>query len=379
MSSVDLSMFPPNDVLIATALPKVELHLHLDGSLSPQFIASRAVIRGVQLPSSPERLREYLMQKKLEKLHKDENKADKGGNWPVFDFCNQFLQAKEELTRATLDLLLRLEKENVVYAEIRFCPSLHTSEGMSEEEAVEAVIAGAQAQTSVIAGVILVALRSKNSSHGLRMAELANKYLQRSSTEGFGVVGMDVAGDEGSYPLTDPNHSMYQGVQEATRLGVPITLHAGEWPEKFGSVGNLKWAIKNNVNRIGHGIAVRSDPDSLRLLKEKNMTVEVCLTSNVGNGFKVENYAAHPVKLLQNAGVSYSLSSDNLLLSGDLTLAPSPTAELLHLALDVGLGWDNARKSVMNGLDAAFSPSITQEVKDRIKARVYSSSDTVQK
>merc|ERR1712223_2373514 len=100
----------------------------------------------------------------------------------------------------------------------------------------------------------------------------------------------------------------------------------------------------------------------------RNITVEVgevslptackvCLTSNVGNGFKVPSYAEHPARLLQESGVAFSLSCDNLLLSGDLHHRPSPTAEILHLVKDVELGWEAARQSVLSGLEAAFSKS----------------------
>ena len=98
---------------------EVELHLHLDGSLSPAFIARRSLVRGIPLPTSPERLRLWLMERKLDKLRADNNKAAEGGNWPVFDWCNQFLQTATELREATSDLLHRLAEDGVVYAEIR--------------------------------------------------------------------------------------------------------------------------------------------------------------------------------------------------------------------------------------------------------------------
>ena len=357
----DMSKHRPSDVAKAKGWPKVELHLHLDGSLSPDFIARRAAVRGIMLPAPPERLRAWLMDRKLDKLKKDDNKANKGGNWPVFDFCNQFLQTELELREGTADLLARLGDDGVVYAEIRFCPELHTNEGLSEEKVIESVIEGFRSQNQVKGGVILVALRSKIAAHGVHTAKLAAKYLQKTKDDFPGVVGMDVAGDEGTYPLASEKDAMVEGVNEALKLGVPLTLHAGEWPERFGSLENLKWAISSGAKRIGHSIALRSSPDLSKIMKENNITVEVCLTSNIGNGFKVSNYSVHPVKVMQEQGVAFSLSSDNLLLSGDHDHAPSPTAEVLHLVHDVGLGWETARISIINGLKSAFSPIIDQE------------------
>ena len=193
------------------------------------------------------------------------------------------------------------------------------------------------------------------------MAKLAAKYLQKTKDDLPGVVGMDVAGDEGTYPLASEKDAMVEGINEALKLGVSLTLHAGEWPERFGSLENLKWAISSGARRIGHSIALRSEPELSKIMKENNITVEVCLTSNIGNGFKVSNYSVHPAKVMQEQGVAFSLSSDNLLLSGDHDHAPSPTAEVLHLVHDVGLGWKAAKLSIINGLKSAFSPTIDRE------------------
>ena len=324
------------------------------------------LIRGIQLPAPPERLRAWLMERKLEKYRRDDNKAEAGGNWPVFDWANQFLQTRTELTEATLDLLARLAEDGVIYAEIRFCPDLHTLEGLTPDQAVEAVVAGFRGQSLVLGGVILVALRSKPEQHGRDTARLAARYLQRTEADLPGVVGVDVAGDEGSFPLASDTDPMAAGLREAASLGVPVTVHAGEWPERFGSVENLSWAVSSNLTRrIGHAVAVRSELALASLIRERNITVEVCLTSNIGNGYKVRDYSAHPVKLLAEAGVRFSLSSDNLLLSGDSEHAASPTAELLHLVHDVGLGWGLARQSVLSGLEAAFSPSLTRVTVER--------------
>jgi adenosine deaminase len=117
--------------------------------------------------------------------------------------------------------------------------------------------------------------------HGLKMAELAGKYLQTSgSGSEFGVVGFDVAGDEGTYPLKSENDKMFPGVIRAQELRVPVTIHAGEWPEKQGTLENIKFAVeKLKIERIGHGIALRSDVDLIKTMAVKNTPLTIEVTS----------------------------------------------------------------------------------------------------
>ena len=324
---------------LALKIPKIELHLHLDGSLSPEFIFDEAKKQKIELPiQDPKDLRQYLQEQKRLAIFKNANKVGQGQNWSIFDFCNQFLQTFDQLELATLDLLKRLADFNVIYAEIRFCPALHTDGKLTSEEAAQAVLSGFRQQNLVKGGVIICALRSKESQHAIDMAELAGKYLQIHKNDSIGVVGFDVAGDEGSFPLKSVPDRMTKGVQRAQELNVPVTLHAGEWPEKFGSLDNVKFAIDElKVQRIGHGITLRSDLEYLKKLKDSNVTIEVCLTSNIGYGFKVKSYEDHPVKLFRKYGVPYSFSMDNWLLSGDLDNQPNPNHELIKATEIIGL------------------------------------------
>ena len=115
------------------------------------------------------------------------------------------------------------------------------------------------------------------------VVDCGDRYLQRSGEDPVGVLGLDVAGDEGSFPPAAPEDPMAAAVREAARLSVPLTLHAGEWPERFGSVENLAWAVRNeNTRRVGHAISVRSQPGLAEEMVARNITVEVCLTSNIG-------------------------------------------------------------------------------------------------
>lgn len=346
---------------MASELPKVELHLHLDGSLSPEFIVKQAGLFGIGLPveNPVDNIRAWLHQQKTSTLKQTDgtNKVSVGQNWPVFDFCNQFLQTGDQLNEATNDLLNRLAAQNVVYAEIRFCPALHTQKGLTCDQALGAVVKGYSDNDKLLCGGIIVcALRSKSKQHSVEMAELAAKYMP------FGVVGYDVAGDEGSYPLNSEDDNMTPGVKKAQELGVPVTIHAGEWPEVHNTLANVGYAFNHlKVTRIGHAIALRSDVQLVKdMASSGQTTVEVCLTSNVG--YKVKSYEEHPAKLFYENGLPFSLSMDNWLLSGRADLVPNSSGELLHLAQHViggnTEGWKAVRHSLRCGIRAAFSPSI---------------------
>ena len=234
-------------------------------------------------------------------------------NWNVFDFCNQFLQTAALLQRATHELCTRMAcAHNVAVVEVRFCPALHTLGGLTADAAVAAVVAGfrqAQGELAVACpgrddlvlplrgGVIVCALRSHAEDEMLRMADLAAAWLGR------GVIGFDVgdkcgrfvgfrlftfplscaclpveqiAGDEGAYPLS----RCTAAIACAARHGVPVTVHAGEW---LDSTDNLRLALTElpGITRIGHGVCLRGQPELLALAAQKNVCLEVCLTSNV--------------------------------------------------------------------------------------------------
>ena len=87
-------------------------------------------------------IRTWLQDMKIQSIHTNSNRVAKGQNWGIFDFCNQFLQTEEQLKAATCDLCQRLSEKNVIYAEIRFCPDLHTLSGLNSEQALKAVIEG---------------------------------------------------------------------------------------------------------------------------------------------------------------------------------------------------------------------------------------------
>ena len=334
---------------IAYSVPKSELHLHLDGSLDSEFIASRAADRGIKLPVESSNLREYLHDLKSKRAHIS-SKVSTSSNWSNFDFCNQFLQTDDELKRATFSLCKTLSDDNVVLSEIRFCPTLHTFENLTVNDAVDAVVAGfreAKETLNIRGGVIICALRSYPVEHTIEMAELAAAWL------GKGVVGFDIAGDEGAFAL-DIHES---GIKEALRRNVPMTLHAGEWPEN--TVKNINLAVDLGADRIGHGVTLCQDAKLMDLVATKGITVECCLTSNVG--WKVPSYASHPIRKMFEAGVKVCINSDNLLLSGTFDRAAYSSGEVQRLVDDVGFSWEQARQVLLNGVKGAFSPGVDED------------------
>jgi adenosine deaminase len=216
---------------IARQLPKSELHLHLDGSLTEDFILRKSRQYNLAVPfDSPASVRQYLHEMKAN--HRKEclargklNNAEKNQNWPHFDFMNQFLQTTEDLSEATEDLCRQLQAQGVWLAEIRFCPTLHTLKGLTEDEIVGAVVEGfARAKQKsrlerelemeeslapnnpFSGGIIICALRSYETSHFEAMIALTKRWLDK------GVVGFDIAGDEGSYPVEMHLASLQQAI-----------------------------------------------------------------------------------------------------------------------------------------------------------------------
>ncbi len=340
-------------------IPKVLLHVHLDGSLPPSFILSRANGASV-MPSSPpptpdltlppdvtepRHVRPFLQRMKSLQIA-DGNKQRFKSNWSTFDYCNGFLQSYEDLQEVTKLILDDLyESHNVVGCELRFCPTLHTKKSLTESQAVEAVLQGAsESVPSICSTIILCALRSYPASHCEAIAKLAHKFK----------LPFDIAGDEGSFPLSSNPMS---GVQLAHSLQIPMTLHAGEWP---GSLPSLSKALTDPTicpNRIGHGIRVIEDPSLCALARSKNITFEVCPTSNCA--YKVKSFQSHPIKeMIRTHKLKCTLSPDNTLLSGTLADEANPTTEAVNFLLRVGMTLTELRDCMLNAVDATFIKSI---------------------
>ena len=265
-------------------LPKVELHCHLDGSLSQEFIEKR-LGRSV----------------KKEELSVSDDCTSLAEYLEKFDMPCQCLKDEEGLEEAGYDVLKSMSREHVCYAEIRFAPQLSVNGGLTQDEVVEAAIRGAErgmkAYPEIRVGLILCCMRgADNEALNMQTVETAKKYL------GPVVCAVDIAGAEGLFP-TENFAPVFAKVRE---YGIPMTIHAGEaaGPE------SIRQALSFGTKRIGHGVAAINDPELIRRLIDENVTLEVCVTSNYHTKV-VPAIEMHPIHKLLDEGVHVTVNSDN--------------------------------------------------------------------
>ena len=314
------------------ALPKVELHCHLDGSLSRNFIEKRLgrKVSQEELSVSDDcrSLNEY-----LEK----------------FDLPGQCLMDEEGLREAGYDVLRSMYRENVYYAEVRFAPLLSETSDMDCRKVIEAVIAGmnkGKQDFGVEYGIITCAMRHHSAEENLRMLQITREYL------GDGVCAADLAGAEALYPMSE-----FMDVFETVKkLGMPFTLHAGE----CGNVQNIIDSVEAGAGRIGHGIAMRGHRELQSELAKKGIGIEMCPISNLQTK-AVQSTAEYPLREFLDAGLKVSINTDNRTVSNT-----SLTKELEFVQKTYGVSDEEIRKMMRNAVETAFA---RDDVKERLQKK----------
>ena len=306
----------------------IDLHLHLDGAITPEIARKLAGLQGIKLPDSDDELKKQLMvPADCESLN---------------DFLNCFalplslLQTREGLSEAVRLLGDKLMAEGLEYAEIRYAPQLHNEKGMTQEDAVLAALDGLK-KTGFHVNLILCCMRGEgNDAENFATLELARKYL----TDDGGVVAIDLAGAEGLFPTSDYRELF----EQASRYEVPFTIHAGEadGPE------SIRLAVEYGARRIGHGVRAFEDMEVVELLRDKGVTLELCPTSNrMTRAFTdIRNY---PLRRFMEAGVKVTLNTDDPGIEG-ITLAD----EYDLMRKEIGLTNEEEDILHVNALNAAF-------------------------
>jgi adenosine deaminase len=281
-------------------MPKAELHLHLDGSLRPatalELARERGLADGLDLAAMRVRLQAPMPC------------LDQRDLLRAFDLPIELLQDAAALERVTHELVEDVATDGTLYAEIRWAPSLHRRRGLSLRDGIAAVVAGATSgarRTGVAVRLIAVALRTLEPDDEARMAAVAADFL------GDGLTGFDCAGREADAPDPMRFETAFTIARDA---GLGITCHAGEW----GGVAQVRRALELAPRRIAHGSPTIDDPSLMATLIERDVTLDVCPTSNVQAAI-VPSVASHPLGRLYRAGVPVTLSTDDRTVSG-LTL-----------------------------------------------------------
>lgn len=313
-------------------LPKIELHVHLDTSLS--FGTVKSLVPGI---TEDEYLRHYVAPARCRDLHEFLGYTESS---------IALLQTAEALDLALRWLLAELAADGVIYAEIRFAPLLHTRAGLTAEMIAEtacSALAAGMAETPIQARLIFCTLRQFSEAQSMETLQLALQYRSR------GVVGFDLAGDEAGFPLD----AHIRAFEEAAHAGLPATAHAGE---ALGPESVLDTLIHLRPRRIGHGVRSAEDPGLLLHLVREGIHLEVCPSSNIQTGV-FPDMAAHSLAGLCQAGVSLSLNTD-----GRGLTRTTLTAE--YRAVQHTFHWSKADFYRVNcrALQAAFCDNPTRDV-----------------
>jgi adenosine deaminase len=320
---------------LIASMPKAELHLHLDGSLRIDTALELARTRGIDAPRDWRGMSGALIAPMPCRTQAELLEA--------FDLPIALMQDAEALHRITAELVETKAADRVRYVEIRWGPLLHTARGLSLEEGIEAVCAGAEAaaaRTGTVVRLICTALRSHDPEANVRLAETAGRFRDR------GLTGWDLAGPEERYP--DP--LLHARAYEAARAGgLRITIHAGEW----GGAAQVRRALAVDPERIAHGPGAIDDPALCAELRDRDVTLDLCPTSNWQAGI-VPSIAAHPLARLHRAGVPVTLDTDDTTVS-DLTL----TEEYVNAVESIGLTLPELWAIDRHALEVAFADEAT--------------------
>ena len=319
--------------------PKAELHLHLDGSIPPETMWELAKKEHAELPTATlEEFRTWL------KVTSDCSSVNE--YLERFELPLQLLQKKENLSLVTESLIDVLAGQGYGLAEIRFAPQLHLRSGLTQRDAVEAVLAGQEAglkkHPSLKTGILLCAMsigqETLNMAENLETVRLTKEFL------GKGVVGCDLAGAEGIVPL----RSFHPVFDLARELNVPFTCHAGD---SQGS-DTIKDALDFGTKRIGHGHHLYDAPELWQRVRDSGVTLEICPTSNIQCKTQ-PSYALHPAKKLFDAGIRVTISTDNMVLAA-VTLED----EYDHCVREMGFSRADLIRMNLYAAEASFLPEV---------------------
>lgn len=314
-------------------LPKIDLHRHLEGSLRLSTLSEIAHQHGVDLPSlSLEELRPF--------VQVVDEPPDFHSFLAKFKLLRRFYSSREAVMRIAYEAVADAAADNIRYLELRFNPVAQAlNQGFGFEEVVDWVIeATQQAQAQYAIQVrLIIQIGRHEPQYARQLAEIA---VDRQQS---GLVGLDLAGDEINYPVTE----FIDVFRWAKTQGLHITVHAAE----AGPAGNIREAIeKLEADRIGHGVRAREDLSIVDLLRKHRVTLEMCPTSNLQTGI-IPKLSQHPLYAFHQIGIPVTINTDDPSIS-NITL----TDEYEVAVRGANVPFRILPEMILNAAQSAFLP-----------------------
>ena len=326
-----------------SGLPKIELHCHLDGSLRPSSVLD--LLR-------KNKIEENLNENNIYQALRINGSCDSLVTYlKKFDIPLKVMQDYESIERLTYEVFEDAYKENIAYLELRFAPVLHTNRDLREEEAISSAIVGmkrAKRDFDIEGNIIISCMKNLSEEEAIHTIKAGLVYL------GKGLVGVDLAGreDEGF------SKKFIRAMNMAKDLGYMISIHAGE----SGSGQNILEAIDLlGADRIGHGTNLYQSEKAYRLVKEKNVFLEVCPSSNLQTK-SVLKLEKHPAIDYYKDGIGLSINTDNRTVSNT---SLSREFDMISSYLDMDM--EGYIKMYNMSVEASFAD---RETKDKLKDKI---------
>jgi len=325
-----------NSTLRATlaALPKIDLHRHLEGSLRLTTLRDIARQYNLDLPTNDvEELRPYVQVMNDEPNYR--NFLEK------FNVLRRFYQSPETISRLAFEVMEDAYQDNVKYLELRFTPAaLSKTRGYPLGEVAQWVLLAVEKARHVFPDMHVELIASLNRHESL---EIAEKVTQIAVDHKEDIVGLDLAGDEVNYPAA-PFAALFR---EARKEGLGIVVHAGEWT----GPATVREAIEDlSAMRIGHGVRVVEDADVATLARERGIAFEVCPTSNLQSGV-IQRMADHPLRDMFRLNLKATINTDDPSVSNIVL-----TDEYEVVVEDLGFTPDDVKNTILTSASCAFQP-----------------------
>jgi adenosine deaminase len=316
------------------ALPKVELHRHLEGSLRLKTILEIARAHGITVPFGTGEL-SHLVQVQGGEPFTYQNFLAK------FNTLRMFYRSPEVIYRVTREAVEDAANDNVRYLELRFTPvALSRAERFPLVDVMDWVCESTQKAAREF-GIRVGLIASVNRHESIELAEQVAWLAADRKTRN--IYGLDLAGNEAEF-RAEPFLGVFR---EAKQSGLHLTVHAGEW----GGAENVHDAIDIlGAERIGHGVRVLDDPQTVEMAGERGTVFEVCVTSNHQTGV-VKSLKDHPLMKMISAGLNVTLGTDDPSIS-QITLAD----EYCRVCEDLGMSRPVLKERIMAAARASFLP-----------------------